>query len=314
MKKSRSIIVTNLIILLVVSCSGSVPETTTTEQIDILDTVPLSTSTIEIRPTATSDPLPTQAAVMPTDAPAATSEEIDMAERIKDAKVLVYEDTRAQPDLDLVAFAHRALGFLGITDVVEVGDATRLFQEQILSDTDWDLIIVVAEALPNFKGELFDGVLQEVDEGTAVILELRFLNEIASGRIAPLLEQCGLRWQKGVGREMATYDPLNYSYIWHNEEHSLVTTPNQPLAPSYPYPVWWGDAGDMLKLEPGSSSELVAGALVDHPEINGVLASCLDNRVIIQTFASHDYAYRDMIMLWENYIYNALVSHFNLNQ
>lgn len=303
-----------LFTMLIVSCSGNAPETTTPEQINTLDTAQLATPTIEIQPTATSEALPTQTAAIPTAAPAATPVEIDMTERIKNAKVLVYEDTRAEPDLDLVAFAHRALGFLGITDVVEVGDATRFFQEQIFSDTDWDLVIVVAEALPNFKGEMFDGVLQEVEEGTAVILELRFLNEIAAGRIAPLLEQCGLRWQKGVGRERATYDPLNYSYVWHDKEHPLVTTPNQPLAPTYPYPVWWGDAGDMLKLEPGSSSELVAGALVKHPEMNGVLASCMDNRVIIQTFASHDYVYSDMIMLWENYIYNALVSHFSLNQ
>ena len=42
----------------------------------------------------------------------------------------------------------------------------------------------------------------------------------------------------------------------------------------------------------------------------GVLASCYDGRVIIQTFSDHDYDQADIVPLWENYIHYTLKNHF----
>jgi hypothetical protein len=42
----------------------------------------------------------------------------------------------------------------------------------------------------------------------------------------------------------------------------------------------------------------------------GVLASCYDGRVIIQTFSDHDYDQGDIIPLWQNYIHYTLKNHF----
>ena len=42
----------------------------------------------------------------------------------------------------------------------------------------------------------------------------------------------------------------------------------------------------------------------------GVLASCMGGRVIIQTFSDHDYRQTEIIPLWQNYIHYTLMNHF----
>jgi hypothetical protein len=42
----------------------------------------------------------------------------------------------------------------------------------------------------------------------------------------------------------------------------------------------------------------------------GVLASCFQGRVLIQTFCNHDYHEGDIVPLWQNYIHYTLKNHF----
>jgi hypothetical protein len=77
------------------------------------------------------------------------------------------------------------------------------------------------------------------------------------------------------------------------------------------YDIYWAwDAGDYLRLTPGSDATLLAGMYQNRDSDYGVIASCFDGRVILQTFCNHDYHQDDIQLLWENYIYNTLKNHF----
>lgn len=253
-------------------------------------------------PTWTPLPLPTNTVILPSETPQ------DIKEMIKNANVLVYEDTRATTNM--VPYVHRALANLGIKNATEVGDATGNFQNDIYSATKWDLIIVAAEVHTAFKGEMFDGLVEQMDKGTGVVIELWYLDKIVNGKIGPIMQRCGLAWQQNLTRGPG-YDPFNYSYVWIDSSDPLLSDPNVAQPPSYPYPFWSGDVGDLIMLKPGSPSKLIAGVYRDNNQAYGVIASCLDGRVYIQTICSHDYIQNNMIGLWENYITNALINHFN---
>jgi len=46
----------------------------------------------------------------------------------------------------------------------------------------------------------------------------------------------------------------------------------------------------------------------------GLVAECLDGRMIWQTFSTHDYKDQEMTSLWMNYIYNALQARYEYLQ
>jgi len=43
----------------------------------------------------------------------------------------------------------------------------------------------------------------------------------------------------------------------------------------------------------------------------GLIAECLDGRVVWQTVSTHDYKDQEMISLWQNYIYNTLQARYD---
>ncbi len=296
-----------------ISCSISIDLGNSTPAVIQLDGGSAQTTpSTQVQDPAATVEQPAQPMANPLGQPANTEEPIptqqSMEERIRNARVLVFEDVRATSDL--VPFVHRALGNLGIQNVVEVGDATGNFQDQIYSTTEWDLIIVAAEVHTAFRGEMFDGIVEHMDKGAGVIIELWYLDSIINGKIAPIMNRCGLGWQQNITRSPGD-DPFKFSYVWLDSSDPLLSNPNTANAPSYPYPYWVADAGDFIKLKPGSESKLLAGVYRDTKDSYGVVASCLDGRVYLQTFCSHDYPQNNMIALWENYIVNALTNHFN---
>jgi hypothetical protein len=325
MQTKKAILIILVVIITTLACglykSGALPTATVGSVVTYIAqvteavpaTLPPPTQTpVTILPTMappTQAPQPT-----PTTRPTATNTEIpptptqqDMNELIRNARVLVYEDVRSTT---MLPYVHRALTNLGIKNATEVGDATGNFQNQIYSATKWDLIIVAAEVHTAFKGEMFDGIIERVDDGAGAIIELWYLDKIVNGKIAPLMQRCGLGWQKDLQRS-AGYDPFNYSYVWLDSSDPVLSNPNLAQPPSYPYPYWFGDVGDLIQLKPGSTSKLIAGVYRDTKDSYGVIASCLGGRVYIQTICSHDYIQSNMIALWENYITNALINHFN---
>ncbi len=233
----------------------------------------------------------------------------DIGALIKGANILIYEDAAGDPSLvPIVTNTVDAMNFSG-GRVINVGDAMGKFREYANSATEWDLIIVAAEVRSSFSGELFELLYDHIDNGGAVIIEVWYLNQVTHGKIAPILSDCGVGFFRDWERD-TVYDPYKYSIFWLDTSHPLLSTPNTVRAPSYPYPVWFGDAGDLLDLAPGGDAVLVGGLYQNRNSDYGVLASCLDGRMVLQTFSSHDYDWELIQPLWENYITYTLTKHF----
>jgi len=78
--------------------------------------------------------------------------------------------------------------------------------------------------------------------------------------------------------------------------------------------MWNGDVGDLVKLNPGSSAVLLAGTQPKEYASYGLMAECLDGRMLWQTFSTHDYKTQDMINLWTNYIVYTLKARYDYLQ
>jgi hypothetical protein len=240
-------------------------------------------------PTATETP-PTSTEVLPT----ATQ---DIQERMKSAKILVYEDT---PYIGM--WIKDTLQGMGLKHIF-VGDAMGDFMENLNSGIQWDLIIVGAESHDFVSGDFFDVLTERVvRDKTALILEMWYLDLVSAGRIQPLTTKCGVELQK-------SYDAPSSIY-WLDSNSPIFNEPNTAI-PLIHYDQYWNwQSGDYLKLLPGSDATLLAGMYQNRDSDYGVITSCFEGRVVLQTFCNHDYHKDDIQLLWENYIYNTLKSRF----
>lgn len=237
---------------------------------------------------------PATVAPAETEAPPAAP---DFEERMKTAKILVYEDT---PYIGL--WIKDTLQGMGLKATF-VGDAMGNFMENLNSGIKWDLVIVGAESHDYVSGDFFDVLTKRVvNDDTALILELWYLDEIANGKIKPLTTKCGIELQKSYN--------LASSIYWLDSSDPVFTEPNIAV-PLIHYDIYWQwQAGDYVRLIPGSNAKILAGMFQDRDNDYGVITSCFDGRVIIQTFCNHDYHQSDIQLLYENYIYNTLKNHF----
>jgi len=265
-------------------------------------TIPPPAETYTPYPTYTL--APDEAVVAPTSAPA------DMGARIKASNILIFEDIVGDPSLlPIVTNTINYMNFSG-GKIVNAGDGLGRFKEHALSATKWDLMIVAAEVRTAFSGEMFEMMYDHINSGGAAIIEVWYLDKVASGKIAPILSKCGVSFHRDWWRDKKGWDPFSYSIYWLDKFNPLLSTPNTVPAPSYPYPTWFGDAGDLLKLGSGGDAVLVGGLHLDRKSDYGVLTSCMGGRMVIQTFSSHDYKYDLVQPLWENYITYTLTKHY----
>jgi hypothetical protein len=257
-----------------------------------------------VPPLPTIAPLPTQ--------PTGPS----MDERIRSAKILVYDDSYGSIDSfgrGMTSRIDDALNGMGLTggNVTNVHDAMGNFMSQLNSGTEWDLIIVGAENRRGIQGEFWDTIGHHINNNVAVIAEMWTLDSIANGRIAPVLVGCGIGYATDWTRKQNAN--LNDYLIYILEPSNPVfTTPNTigMLIPTSDY-AWYGDVGDRVKLT-GGDAVLLAGSLPKEHSTYGLISSCHGGRVIFQTFDTHDYKYKDVIPLWQNYIHNTLTNHFTV--
>jgi hypothetical protein len=236
-----------------------------------------------------------------------TEEQID--QMIRSANVLVFEDMRG--NFDRKPIVHEVINRMRFSGgkVVEVGDALGNFKEQLLSTTKWDLIIVSAENHDAVQGEFWEYMQDHVNDGAAVIIEMWYMNQHYTD-IQPMLSQCGVAYQKDWYRDINS-DPLDYSIYWLDPSSEILTEPNSGISlANVSYLYWTFDAGDLLRLSAGGDAKLIAGIYPREKSQYGVIASCLEGRMIIQTFCSHDYNPSHMMPLWENYIVYTLTNHF----
>lgn len=233
----------------------------------------------------------------------------DIKDKIKASNILIFEDVAGTTDLvPIVTNVINMMNFSG-GKIINTSDALGDFKAQATSSTQWDLMIVAAEVRSSFSGEMFEAMYDHVNNGGAVIIETWYLDKVGTGKIAPILSKCGVRLFRDWARD-TNYDPFKYSITWLDSSHPLLSMPNNVLAPSYPYPEWFGDAGDLLELGPSGDAQMIGGLYQNRKSDYGVLASCLGGRMVIQTFSTHDYEMEIVQPLWENYITYTLMNHY----
>lgn len=262
-------------------------------------------------PEATNITISTQ--VVPTDTPSVVLDFDSWMQ--EEAKILVYEDMKGnfqyKPRVD------QALNALGLNSarVVRVADAQGNFLSELNTGRGWDLIITAAETRTGPTGEFWEAIGDLVmNDNVALIAEEWNLDSFYIGKISPLLSRCGITVHKDWVRDPANYNIYDFSVYWLEPEHPVFTEPNVVNSLIVPNIVWWNDAGDLLKLK-GGDAQLLAGTQKNEHSSYGVIATCMEGRVIWQSFSTHDYPADDTIALWQNYIVYTLKNRFTyLNQ
>lgn len=239
--------------------------------------------------------------IPPTDIPPTPEPDIDAL--IKNAKILVYEDAKGAR---LGEWVKGTLELMGLK-YIHVGDAIGDFMSYLNSSTQWDLIIVAAENRSGVQGEFWDVITPKVtSDKTALIVEMWYLSRIANGRIQSLTAKCGIEFHKtrSYVESIYTLDGAN----------PLFSTPNGGFSLTNYVGHWNDKGGDYVRLTGGGDATLVAGGFPKEKSSYGLLTTCMDGRVVIQTFSTHDYHREAMQLLWENYIINTLTNHFKAIQ
>jgi hypothetical protein len=264
---------------------------------------PTATSMPSIAPTNTPLPLPSAtlapeltATAIPTATQVPPEPTADIEANLKKAKILVFEDT--QPIGYWIRSALDSAGY----KYTHVGDAVGDFMENLNSGIEWDLIIVGAESKAGVRGEFWDAISQQIDRGAAVVVEIWYLDLTVNGKIKPLLTRCGIDYQKDL--------PLADSIYWLDPTHPVFNQPNTVMPLLHYSRHWENQAGDLIRLRPGSEAVLLAGTQSKRYDDYGQIAVCLDGTVIFQTFSNHDYPQGDILQLWQNYADFTLRNHF----
>jgi hypothetical protein len=268
--------------------------------------VSTSVPAVEISPTsvsveATKEPEPTEIQ--------------NLDQLMKSADILLFEDMIGRTDA--VRYAKSALDSMGLK-YVDVGSAKGLFQSQLQSEGStgegWDLIIVAAENNENFSGEFFSDIFNAINQGTSVILETRGLDMSYTGKAGALLNRCGVEFE----RDWNIKGPLGLVMYPLNSDHPILHEPNSGFSFTDVMGFWnhdeFGDVGDLIKISSGSEAELLISTSATDSFTHGTLAVCMEDRLILQTFSSHNLTLNAMLPLWENYIFNALRTRFNSSQ
>ena len=236
--------------------------------------------------------------------PAATAQVLptpteDVEARIRSANVLVYENT---DEYGIGMWIQDALDNMGIK-YTQTGSYSGHFMEYLNSGKKYDLIIVGAEAKDRISGEFWDVINTRLTrDKAALIAEVWYLDTEANGPISKILSGCGIRYQKD-------YDVADSIYWW-DPTHPIFNEPNTVLPLLHYNRYWSNQAGDQIRLGGSGDAILLAGLGATKSNDEGVLATCYDGRVIIQTFSDHDYDQADILPLWENYIHYTLKNHF----
>jgi hypothetical protein len=233
----------------------------------------------------------------------------DIQARIKAANILVYEDIRGYPALlPRVQQAIKSMDFSG-GQIVMVGDAVGDFMTQLNSPTKWDLIIVASEVRTGVRGEFWDLILKQAQKKVGLAIEVWYVDKDYYDKLNFLLDECGVTLQKNWTWP-ANFQPLNYSIYWLQQDNPLFTIYKTVPPLVTPNIYWMGDAGDLMKISGTGDAQLLAGTQPSETSSYGVLTSCMQGRMILQTFSTHDYQETKTVALWENYIVYTLTNHF----
>jgi len=267
--------------------------------------IPTATDFPEPLPTATTQPT-----TPPLPEPTKSGPGEDFESWTETASILLYEDIAGV--YTTTRFVKEALDGMGL-DYVDVKDAVGTYKEQLLSGgpggQGWDLIISAKEARGLVKGEMYTYLNDALNDGSSVIIEEYELDDIVRGKIAPILSRCGVEFQDDWFG-----DPLDHQLLWQVDGSLPIHhVPNEGVALTNPTGYWpKSELGDFLRLVPGSDAEALWAARVNVKDTYLTAVSCLDNRLILQTYSTHSYAKNQVVRMWENYIYHALQARYQI--
>ena len=247
-------------------------------------------------------------AVPPTEAPPPTAAP-DLDALMENAKILLYEDMIGY--LDTNRYVKDTLDRMELK-YEDVGSAKGWLKTQLLSKgpdgKGWDVVIIAAEAKSGVSGEFFEYVQEALNDGASVILEVWYFDSTHAGTASTLLSKCGIEFEKNwkdVPPSREIMFPLDAS-------HPILQEPNGGLrfTASTEYWAYTYDIGDWMKLTGRGDATLLVGTIATEKSTHGTVTVCMEDRLIIQTFSSHQLTFDTMEPVWENYIYNALRARF----
>ena len=261
-----------------------------------------------LQPTLAPPPAAAAApAVVPPTTAASTMEDFDTW--MKTASILVFEDIAA--DFNVYRYVPIAISGMGLRHVDEK-DALGRFKNQLLSNgpngQGWDLIIAAKEIRSDFQGEFYEYLNNALGKGSSVILEEWDMNSLANGKLSLLLGRCGVDFDRdwtGANLDDTVIYPVDGTHRTHH-------TPNEGVSLSKVTGYWLGfDLGDRMRLAPGSSAIPLWGLYGTSSSNDLVAVSCVDDRFIIQTYATHSYAQNRIVSVWQNYIHSTLRARYD---
>ncbi len=256
-------------------------------------------------PPEQATPLPPAAETQPSVTPA-MSEDFDTW--IKSANILLFEDMAGATDRRRTII--QALNGMGL-HYTDVADALGRYKSEILSSpggNGWDLIISGKELRDGVQGEFYEYLNTAINNGSAVIIEEWNMNGIINGKLSLITSKCGVSfesdWQGQTIEDQLLFPIDDSSPILHS--------PNDGISLTNPTNYWINDdLGDRMRLSAGSTAVPLWG-LFPNERSNALTAvSCIDGRVIIQTYSSHSYGEERVIRMWQNYIYHTLKARYD---
>jgi|DewCreStandDraft_4_1066084.scaffolds.fasta_scaffold00005_23 hypothetical protein len=232
----------------------------------------------------------------------------------KNARILLFEDIlKSQSNLE--RYIKRALDEGGYTYLDTEGNLDRLKENIIYGTTTWDLIVISAEASGHIPADYFEFLAAHLERETALILEMWDMDDILLGKIEAvpkmkwILDTCGVEFQTDW------YNPTSRDLWLLQPQNPILNQPHSVAKLTHAGTVWRGDIGDLMKIKRVNNQVIgdatfLAGLTPANTNLNGLLTTCVKGRVVIQTFASHEYDREAMIKLWQNYFFHTLNNHF----
>ncbi len=274
----------------------------------------LETQPVDEEPVQTADIIATEAESITTEIaeePGAEQTEelaIDVNSLYENARILLYEDVHHDPGT--LRYFRETLNNMGL-NITDVGSAKgHLKSELTVGAPDgkpWDLVIISSEHHgKSTPGEFFDYATEALDKGSSVILEVWFVDKSYNGAAAPLLRKCGVEFDKNwirIPPEGMVLYPLE-------REHPVLNEPNNGLkfTDTTSYWAYEHDVGDLMKKSSGSDAVLLLGTKGSDKNAYSTVIVCMDGRLTLQTFTTHNFTIYEYAPLLENYVHNALIA------
>ncbi len=259
----------------------------------------------------TNTPLPPTATQPPAAATQPNAMNQDFDTWTRSASILLYEDMAG--DFSVYRFIQLALDGMGL-QYTDVRDALGHYKTQLLSGgpggQGWDLIISGKESRTAVSGEFYVYINDAINLGSSVIIEEWDIDSIVSGKISTILNRCGVSLQRDWQNE-----PVDKQLLYPIDgTHPIHHFPNEGISLTNPTNFWtWNmvDLGDLRRLTPGSKANLIWGARTNVKDSYATAVSCIDDRLIIQTYGSHSYGQDRIVLMWQNYIHNTLKARYD---